>query len=208
MKKNILLLVLLTHLSAAQAQFSTGDSVPVRISYMNGERMGSNNQLNWAVACFLQYARFEIQRSQDGASFQTIHSFQADELRCRQPFSYTDMQSTEKSFYRIKVGDVDGRYYSSKTVVLYGQIKGFDITGISPTIITSDAIVNLSSSSAGKAEIIITSAAGIIIKRKSYGIQKGNNPIPVQLNTLQKGIYYVSAVNNDGEVRNSMIIKN
>jgi hypothetical protein len=209
MKKIILVpLILLTTFSFIHAQFSQNDSVPVRISHMDGERSGNTNQVNWAVSCFLQYAKFEIQRSQDGAAFQTIHSFQADELRCRQPFSYSDIQSAEKSFYRIKVGDVDGRFYSSKTIALYGQIKGFDITSINPTIITHDAVLNLSSSSSGKAEIIITSAAGIIIKRASLTIQKGNNSIPLQFNTLQKGIYFISATNSEGNTRSSMVIKN
>jgi hypothetical protein len=208
LKIKILLPVMFLIFVSAEAQYSGGDSIPVRISYMDGERIGGHNQINWAVACFLQYALFEVQRSQDGATFHTIHTFQADELRCRQPFSYTDMQPGERYFYRIKAGDVDGRFYSSKTIALYGKTKGFDITGISPTITTGQATLSLSSSSPGKAELFITSAAGAIVKRTSHKLVKGTNTITLQLTTLEKGLYFISVINSEGEKKTGAVIKN
>ncbi len=209
MKKFILsLLLLLLSFSFLHAQLVFGDSVPVRLSYMDGERIGSNNRLDWSVACFLEYANFDIQRSQDGINYKTIYTFQADELRCRQPFNYTDIHPAEKSFYRIRVGDLDGRYYSSKTVALYGQVKGFDITSITPTITTGEAMLNLSSSSSGKVEITITSATGLIAKKISYVIKKGTNIIPLQLNKLQNGMYFISALNSEVQRKTSVVIKN
>jgi hypothetical protein len=78
MKKLIPVLILSCAVSLSQAQLVLGDSIPVRISYINGERSGSSNHLNWAVTCFLQYANFEIQRSDNGTTYYTIHNFQAD----------------------------------------------------------------------------------------------------------------------------------
>jgi hypothetical protein len=207
LKIKILLPVMLSVFVAAEAQYSGGDSIPVRISYMDGERIGSHNQVNWAVACFLQYALFEVQRSHDGATFHTIHTFQADELRCRQPFSYTDIQQGERSFYRIKVGDVNGRFYSSKTIALYGKTKGFDITGISPTITTGQLTMRLSSSSPDKVELLVLSVSGTVVKRTSYNIERGNNSITLLLNTLEKGLYFIAILNSEGEKRTRAVIK-
>ena len=207
MKKLIILTTLVCMFSFSHAQIIFGDSIPVRLSYLDGNRNGNSNQLNWAVACFLQYANFEIQRSENGISYTTIHSFQADELRCRQPFNYTDLQAVEKSFYRIRVGDLDGKFYSSKIVALYGQVKGFDITSITPTIINNETMVNISSSSSGKIEIIITSSTGVTVKRKTFSVQKGNNSFSLQLADIMKGFYFLSVTNAEGETKISQFIK-
>lgn len=207
MKKLTIITSLVCMFSFSHAQIVFGDSIPVRLSYLDGNRNGNSNQLNWAVACFLQYANFEIQRSENGITYSTVHTFRADELRCRQPFSYTDLQPAEKSFYRIRVGDLDGKFYSSKIVALYGRIKGFDITSITPNIIADNATLNLSSSSFDKVEIIITSATGIIVKRISYSLQNGSNAISLQLTGIMKGYYFLSVKNSEGEARVSQFVK-
>ena len=81
MKKLFTLTLLLNMTIFLHAQLVFGDSIPVRISYISGQRSGNSNQLNWAVTCFLQYANFEVQRSENGISYSTIHTFRADELR-------------------------------------------------------------------------------------------------------------------------------
>ena len=100
--------------SFSHAQIIFGDSIPVRLSYLDGNRNGNSNQLNWAVSCFLDYANFEIQSSANGLNYYTIHTFQADQTRCRQPFNYSDPQPSGKFYYRIRVGDLNGKFYSSK----------------------------------------------------------------------------------------------
>ena len=207
MKKITILTILVCMFSFSPAQIVFGDSVPVRLSYLDGDRNSNSNQLNWAVACFLQYANFEIQRSENGVSYSTIYAFQADELRCRQPFNYTDLQPSEKSFYRIRVGDLDGKFYSSKIIALYGQAKGFDITSITPTIITNETMVNVSSSSSGNVELIITSSTGVTVKRKTLTVQKGNNSFSLQLADIMKGFYFLSVTNAEGETKISQFIK-
>ena len=128
-------------------------------------------------------------------------------MRCRQPFSYTDAQPSEKSFYRIRVGDLDGKFYSSKIIALYGQAKGFDITSITPTIITNETMVNVSSSSSGNVELIITSSTGVTVKRKTLTVQKGNNSFSLQLADIMKGFYFLSVTNAEGETKISQFIK-
>lgn len=208
MKKLFTLTLLLNMTIFLHAQLVFGDSIPVRISYISGQRSGNSNQLNWAVTCFLQYANFEVQRSENGISYSTIHTFRADEIRCRQPFTYSDFQPTEKSFYRIRVGDIDGKFYSSKIVGLYGTTNGFDITSITPTIVSDKAVLNISSSSPGKVEIIITSLSGVVTTKIFSTLQKGDNSVTLQTNTLLKGSYIISVRNPQGEIRSSSIIKN
>ncbi|MEP6617243.1 MAG: hypothetical protein ABJA57_11715, partial [Ginsengibacter sp.] len=133
MKKFLLLYTLTLLVFSIDAQ-TFSDSIPVRLKSFEASRTNNSNKLYWAVACFLDYAKFDIQRSGDGINFTTINSFEADKLRCRQPFTYEDRTANGKVFYRLKVGDLDGRDYVSKITVLISKTKGFDIASLTPTL--------------------------------------------------------------------------
>jgi hypothetical protein len=209
MKKLFFLLILAqVKVAYLNAQFSSNDSVPVRISYLQGEKRNNNNELDWAVTCSLQFAKFEIQRSVNAVDYYTIHTFQADQVRCRQPFSYTDAQTIDKTFYRIKVGDIDGRYYSSKTIVLYGINSGFDLVSILPSITNGKTSLVVSSSATDKIEILVTNITGAGIKKINQSIVKGSNTIPVDLSNCLKGGYLISVSNGKGVVKTGRIIVN
>jgi len=191
-----------------EAQFAGNDSVPVRISYLQGERKNNNNELNWTVTCSLQFAKFEIERSANAVDYTTIHTFQADELRCRQPFSYTDIQNTDKAFYRIRVGDIDGRFYSSKTIVLYGKNVGFDLVSILPSITNGKTSLIVSSAVADKIEIVVTNNSGAVISKFNQSIANASNTIPVDFSNCLKGSYLISVSNGRGVVKSGWIIVN
>jgi hypothetical protein len=193
--------------ATVNAQFISADSVPVRISSISAEKTTGGNKINWQVSCSLPFAGFDVQRSYDGVRYATIHSFQADELRCRQPFDYTDQPGAEKSFYRIKVGDIDGRIYSSKIVTIYGQTQGFDINSISPSVILQNTMVTLSASSQDKAQIFITSLQGIVVLKKEITLLKGNNYINLELGHFPKGNFNLSVINSKGVIKSGSILK-
>lgn len=172
MKLFLLSLFFLTGGLVVQAQVSGADSVPVRLSTLEARSNGNDARLDWKVVCFLNYAKFEIQRSADGSNYTTINVFEADYLRCRQPFDYTDVNINGKAFYRIKVGDIDGRIYHSKIVAVTGKERGFEINSLTPTAVTANAILSMSSANTGDAQIEIVNFFGVIVKRVSVKLNK------------------------------------
>lgn len=147
----LLLTITLTCSIAAHSQTSPTDSVLVRLSTLNAKTIGNNARLNWKVVCFLQYAKFEIQRSANGINYTTINTFEAHQLRCRQPFDFTDANISGLVYYRIKVGDLDGRFSTSKTVAISGKINGFEINRFTPSLIKTTSTQSISSATADKA---------------------------------------------------------
>lgn len=119
---NILLLITCFGITA-NSQINVSDSIPVRLSVLEARTVGNDARLDWKVVCLLPYAKFEIQRSLNGINYTTINTFEADLVRCRQPFDFTDANTTGKTFYRIRVGDLDGRFYHSKIVAVTGKEK-------------------------------------------------------------------------------------
>lgn len=119
--------------SDARSQLTGDTSIGLGLSTFNANKQGNEIKLNWKVACRVSYALFEVQRSTDGINFSTIKSFQADYLRCQQPFDYTDPAVIGQLFYRIKVGDIDGRFSTEKVVKVTGrEITGVEIKVVSP----------------------------------------------------------------------------
>lgn len=98
MKLFLLLLSFLIGGLVVQAQVSGADSVPVRLSTLDARSNGNDARLDWKVVCFLDYAKFEIQRSADGSNYTTINIFEADYLRCRQPLTIPMQILTVKLF--------------------------------------------------------------------------------------------------------------
>lgn len=208
MKTIILLLIICISLFTLPAKAQLGDSsIPVRLKSFDAVKTGNSNKLNWAVVCFLEYANFEVQRSSDGVNYITINSFQADRLRCLQPFDYEDRNVGGKVYYRIKVGDLDGRFYTSKITVVIGKARGFEIASMIPTLVGSNATATISSAANDKAEIRINTLVGVAMYKKSLALVKGNNTIPLALSALPSGNYVLSLVNTEGQLKTIRFIK-
>jgi hypothetical protein len=192
----VILSILIASQFAGYAQVSPTDSIPVRLSTLDARKIGSDARLDWKVVCFLQYAKFDIQRSANGVNYTTINSFEADQLRCRQPFDFTDPNITGKVFYRIKVGDQDGKIYHSKIVVISGTVNGFEINSITSSFLSAGTILSISSRNEGNADIRISNFQGLVLKRFPARINMGVTEIPVQCERLPKGNYILTITNN------------
>lgn len=193
--KIILTIFLLYFGLIVQAQSSGTDSVPVRLSTLEARNNGNDARLDWKVVCFLDYAKFEIQRSTDGTAYKTINTFEADQLRCRQPFDYTDVNINGKAFYRIKVGDLDGRIYNSKIVAVTRKEKDFEINSLTPTLVTTNALLSISSASTDNAEIAIINFQGTVVKLLALKLNKGVTELTINTGNIPKGNYILTLTN-------------
>ena len=207
MKKTLLIFLIFSFSFSIKAQDFSTDSVPVRLKYIKATQQNSVNKLEWSVVCLLDFARFDIQRSSDGVRYTSIYQFQAAKARCLSAFEHDDKSGSGRLFYRIQVGDLDGRYYTSKTVIVYGREKGFEVTSISPSVIQTGTYLSVSSATTDRVETIITDIKGNIIRRRSYAIQAGNNDLYMDISSLQKGIYFVTLINQSGQKKVSRFIK-
>lgn len=185
-------------------------NVPVRISAIDAVSNSDNNKLTWKTACFIFYARFVIQRSYDGINYTTINEFSADQLRCQQPFDYSDFtayQLAGRVYYRLRVGDLDGRVYNSKIVAVFTRGEGIEINSFAPTVVTRTSTLSVSSSYAANANISIINVQGIVVKAMQVKLNKGVNTIQINGNDLQAGKYWLSLKNSKEEIKTIQFIK-
>ncbi len=207
MTKILLLASAFLYSGYSNAQDVNENDVPVIIQTLDIAKLENKVQLNWQVACSIEFANFEIQRSSDGVVFKTINTFKADRLRCRQPFYYDDKSIEGRIYYRVKAGNIDGQVYSSKIVSIPGKSGGYNINSLAPTVVTSTAVLNISSSSVDKAAINITNYQGVNVWQKQVPLTSGTNEIRLQLDKLSKGNYILTSINRTGEKRTIVFVK-
>jgi hypothetical protein len=207
MKKLITILIAITTTVLAQSQ-TYNDTIPIRISSFNATNISNNNiKLNWKIVCFLEFANFQVQRSTDGINYTTINMFQSDRLRCKEPFDFEDQNIGGKIYYRINVGDKEGKFSTSKIVVLTGKTKPFEIVSLSPSIVINNAQLMVSSANIDKAEILITNIQAVVIKRIYTTLNPGANYINIDANNLAKGYYNISIYNTYSNMISTHFIK-
>ena len=189
-----------------EAQVLSSDSIPVRLRTLDADRVNNSSQLDWKVTCYLDYAYFDVQRSSDGINYSTIHTFEADKLRCLDPFRFTEPATDETTYYRVRVGDLDGKFYNSKIVVVYGKVKGFDI--LFPGLLTQTGIpLVISSATAGTARVTIASLQGNVPLQQKVVLSKGNTQVPLALQGLPRGLYLLSVTNDYGATSTTRFLK-
>lgn len=208
--KNFLLpaLILATVFSEVNGQLLiAADSVPVRVSYFNVEESYDRILLNWKVVCYLRFAEFEVQRSVNGKDYTTINTFTADRIRCLSPFNLDDKVSSAPVYYRLKVGDKDGNFSTSKVLVAFGREKSFQISGLTPNPVKSNTLLSISSGKNDKVNISIRNYSGTLVKQVQTSLKKGVTDITLDLNDFPKGLYVLSISNLSLDMRTAKILK-
>lgn len=209
MKRPLLLIILLAgywNIGSAQTDSSY---YTVRLSAF--ETSVSNNiaKLYWKTTCFLQYANFQIQKSVDGINFTTTNSFTADQLRCQQPFEFFDSTITNYGsiYYRINVGNIDGRFYHSAIRRVYLLAKGFEIISVYPTITNSTVSFNLSTSERAICQARIINQNGIPVKWMQLQVPQGLFIYSFQTGDLPRGYYWLQVINEKEEVETKSFLR-
>lgn len=170
----------------------TGGILPVVLT--NFKVSNSNNAvtINWTTSSETNNQRFDIERSADGVSFNTIGSIAAStattgvknyEFLDRSPLSGT-------AYYRLKQVDKSGAFsYSSiKQVHFNGRIK---LVSMYPN--PANAIVNLEfeAGTSTVEKLIITDASGRVVLALPINIVQGSNKTAIPISALSAGQYFV-----------------
>jgi hypothetical protein len=183
--------------------------LPVSIEFFKAAKQGTTNNLDWKVSCTsAPSVELNLERSADGRNFIPINYLNASATRCLQGFNYTDVTPlVGANYYRLKITTPDGQFRYSSIVVLLNKEKGFELISVAPNPVLDRAILTLTSVKGGKVDISISDLAGKTVAKESVQVIAGNNPIPLNVGTLGAGTYTITAINADGEIKNTRFVK-
>lgn len=182
---------------------------PVRLESFD---VGVSNDialLQWKTICYLQYANFQIQKSTDGKDFITIDSFIADKFRCQQPFDFKDSTGIHQGdvFYRINVGNIDGKFYHSAIRHIYLKEKGFDLLEVYPTMVSISLNFSISDDANETFSVVVINQNGSIILKKKLQAFRGITKYNLSMDNLSTGYYWLQVFNEKGNMKTAKFFK-
>ncbi len=184
--------------------------LPVQWLYFDGETDGKVNHLRWATEAEQNSERFNVQRSKDGVTFETIGSVAAQgNSTTTTYYTFDDEHPFEgANYYRLELLETSGEANLSNTILL---VIAPDNLGYSFYPNPTDKLVYYQYEATKKEalRIEVLDVLGKQVSTKNVSSVVGMNRIPVDLSAYPNGTYMVR-VHHEGtaQVHTSKIIKN
>ena len=169
-------------------------SLPITLDYFKGVQINRKNQLNWKVYCTSTEARFELERSNDGVHFSKIATIVADQLRCNQPFDYTDENPVPGAdYYRLKIIDNNGKTDYSNTVLLSLKTLPFELISLNPNIIAKEnTVLKINATERSEILLVINDFSGRRLNTQNVMVTPGLNQFTINTSGLAPGAFQLT----------------
>lgn len=166
--------------------------LPVELISFTGQVVNENVKLNWITASELNNDFFTVQRSVDGAEFESIAEIEgAGTIQTATEYEYIDTQPHPNlSYYRLKQTDFDKKVTYSKVIALNVALS--DELTLYPNPVNVGGVVTLNK----KDTYAISNNLGVIVMKVS-GVNQ------IDISSLAPGVYVVR--NSAGDVMRLVI---
>ena len=169
--------------------------LPVELTRFVAALIPSGVALNWATATEKNNDRFEVQRSADGQSFQTIGTVkgQGNSSNLRE-YAFTDSRPiTGQSYYRLRQVDIDGSSAFSSVVAVQTRTE----TAVYPNPATNVVVLP---ATLGPVRYRVLNAVGQTLLS---GNATGNDRL--DLTTLNKGVFFLEMTGAAGRTTQRLV---
>jgi Secretion system C-terminal sorting domain len=171
--------------------------LPVTLGEIKGKLNGDEAVLEWNTYSEFGNNYFEVQRSIDGRSYQSLTTITGSGIsNSTRNYRWidTDLPKNEEIlYYRLKITDDNGKTEYSKVITLKQGIKTY-VQNMYPTVTRQDGTVKMQMMShlLQPAEISIYSSNGQKISVQLQKLIKGENEFTIRSNSLTKpGVYLI-----------------
>ncbi len=175
--------------SATSTGFDPFNPLPVKFIGFSLTRKSSEVLVQWSTSEELNADRYELERSFDGASWNTIALIAAaGNSSAVQNYSYSDRSAGSRSvYYRIRQVDVDGRF----TYTPVKSVRNSTTTDVQIAAVNGKLLLQFPAEVKGAVELRFVNLNGQVIARQSL-----NNPTgQVIVNTQLTGNYVIALGN-------------
>ncbi len=183
---------------------ASGTALPVTLTNIRGERVGSENVLSWSTESEQNNRGFDLQRSIDGRTFTNL-DFVASKAANGNSTATIKYQFTDarpflgNTYYRLRQTDKDGRFLLSNIVMLKGaKINSFVLSNVYPNPAINKLNLVLTAPASDKVIFVVTDLAGKIIMQQTNNVISGDNNVSVNVSRLPSGSYLIKAICTNG----------
>lgn len=189
--------------------------LPVELMGINAQGIVDHIAVTWDVASESDFSHYELERSDDGTSFEKITEIQGvGNTTDQQSYSFDDydVRYFQPYYYRLISVDIDGSYEYSATVLgsINKEINGFDLESmmVYPNPTVDQFMISLFTSENRDLEMNIYNPLGQVIESRDLKIQEGNTVMKVDSDEWAPGVYLIELVDvNTSETINKRIVK-
>ncbi len=164
--------------------------LPVEWLSFDAKPVSTNVLLQWKTASESGNDYFNVERSSDGTSFETIGQVQGNgTTNSISSYTFTDYSPGQGIiYYRLQQVDIDGQFDLSKIVpVRIGD--GVSTPYLFPNPVRDQTYLMINSDENIDQAIEIFDLASHLIFTQTVTLQKGNNSVPLYLDGLPVGVY-------------------
>ncbi len=172
---------------------SSGDcvaTIPVELIGFCVKNVGNYNEMTWLTAAEIKNKGFEIERSTDGKSWQTLHFVAAK--GSNSTYIFTDKSPLSLSYYRLRQVDFDGQFEYSKVVV--AKLEGTKTAVRVFPNPNTEGVIHIQGLTDAATKISITNLFGQIVFQETVAAESAVLNVK---NVLSKGVYFVDFKTNN-----------
>lgn len=171
--------------------------LPVLLLDFSGENQDKINHLLWSTATEINNDYFNVERSDDGISFNTIgrvngHGNSNQVIN----YSFDDKYYTERiNYYRLKQVDFNGVFKYSETISVKSENSFFQKLYVVANFTNSELIIQLIDSKTDQISYRLMNMFGSAIRSGSFLSHEGYNTFTIDVQTLSHGPYFLLLTN-------------
>lgn len=175
--------------------------LPVELTYFKSLCENNLTRLLWGTASEMNNDGFEIQKSINGHSFQSIGFIKGSGTTSQQSgYSFIDHTPSERiNFYRLKQCDFDGTCVFSNTIISAPCSKPEPFQIISSSVSNGNLFVSISAETETEVTVKVFDAQARLICLKTIPLQSGLNQINL-CSDKGNSVYLFSVSENPGQL--------
>jgi hypothetical protein len=189
------------------ASYTTVIALPVKLKSFNAKRLSNTSaDITWETEAHAETPLYTVERSADGIHFAGIGTLNGVAQKTNYIFIDKNL-SGNVAWYRLQIKTRDGKIVYSRTVQIAG-VANTTRMQLRPSV-TEKAVTHLYLFLDHKENINIhlIDISGRMLLRRSYRLEKGQHSLPLTIDHLHKGIYYLHITGNPGTVTVLPLIK-
>ena len=178
---------------------SGGFILPVNcVVALKAQKRNNSGIISWTASSCTEVESFELQRSVNGAAFETIHTIRPSSSAT--DFIYTDAQLARgRNLYRVKISGFNGDKKYSGTVALIDGSNDLFISSLAPNPTSGISRLTISAGKVSPVSFAIYNAGGTVVKRWTTVVGEGSTTVDIDVAGLAAGVYNVIAVSGDSK---------
>ncbi len=179
------------------ASFNTATVLPVKLKSFTATTNNCTNKFNWQSTSEINLKSYSLEYSNDGNKYSSLYSIKAEGNNAKYS---TTHDAAGKSYYRLKMIDLDGTYEYSQIITLDNNCDKNRVF-VYPNPASEFLNINITGNSSQITRATLYDAGGKVMLQQNF--KPGVNAMKV--NTLARGTYTLH-LNADGVVETIQVL--